>query len=129
MNLKFIRSTFVVTTLFAACLASATAAEASKEIEAISKKMVNALETSNYENFIADGDAGWKKVPKPSFDNMANGIGPRLKAGYTLSYLGEIKQGGAQVTLWRIAFTTGDDLLAKVAIKDGKVTSFGLPRI
>jgi hypothetical protein len=129
MNLKFIRSTFVATALFAASVSSSYAADVSKEIEAVSKKMVHALETSNYEEFIADGDAGWKKVPKPSFDNMANGIGPRLKAGYTLSYLGEVKQGGAQVTLWRIAFKTGDDLLAKVAIKDGKVTSFGLPRI
>jgi opacity protein-like surface antigen len=129
MNLKFIRSTFVASALFAGCMTSAFAADASKEIEAISKKMVGALENAKYDDFIADGDAGWKKVPKASFDSMANGIGPRLKAGYTLTYLGEIKQGGAQVTLWRIAFKTGDDLLAKVSIKDGKVTSFGLPRI
>lgn len=129
MNLKFIRSTFVATALFAGCMTSAFAADASKEVDAISKKMISALENAKYDDFIADGDAGWKKVPKASFDSMANGIGPRLKAGYTLSYLGEIKQGGAQVALWRIAFKTGDDLLAKVAIKDGKVTSFGLPRI
>lgn len=129
MNLKFIRSTLLATTLFATSLTPAIAAEGGKEFESVSKKMVGALETGKFEDFIADGDAGWKKLQKSQFDSMSGMLGPRLKAGYTLSYLGELKLRGSQVTLWRIAFKTGDDLLVTMAVKDGKVSSFGLPRI
>jgi len=127
MSLKFIRSSLIATALFAAGL-TASAAD-NKANEALSTKMVSALETGTFDNFIADGDAGWQKLQKSQFDSMSGMLSPRLKAGYTLSYLGELKLRGAQVTLWRIAFKTGDDLLVTMAVKDGKVSSFGLPRI
>jgi len=34
------------------------------------------------------------------------------------------------MTLWKITFTSGgDELFVTMGVKDGKVTSFGLPRI
>jgi hypothetical protein len=49
----------------------------------------------------------------------------KLKAGYDLAYLGDLNQRGYQVTLWRIRFKSGgDDLLATLSMRDGKVGGY-----
>jgi len=129
MNTKFVRLTVLAAAMLAGCLSSLSAAEASEEYAAMSGKMLKALETGNFEQFIADGNAAWKKLKKGQFDAIAGQLGRRLKAGYETSYLGEFKSGGVQVTLWKIVFKSGDDLLMTMKVKDGKVAAFGLPRV
>jgi hypothetical protein len=42
-----------------------------------------------------------------------------------MTYLGDLNQGGYQVTLWRIRIkSSSDDLLATLSMKDGKVGGF-----
>jgi hypothetical protein len=122
MILPIIRSAFIAVLLAAA---PAFAAEAPKKEEAVSSKLLAALEKSDQEAFVADGDAAFKQLPKAQFEAAVVQIAPRLKAGYEMSFLGELKQRGYQVTLWKLSFKNGgDDALATLSVKDGKVGGF-----
>jgi hypothetical protein len=56
---------------------------------------------------------------------VAAQLGPRFKAGYTATYLGDLNQKGFKITLWRLRFTDGgDDALATLSLKDGKIGGF-----
>lgn len=128
MHTKFLRLALLLTALFSSTVV-ASAAEASKEITAMATKLFTALEKGDFDMFIADGDTSWKSLKKPQFDGMAANIAPKLKAGYGITYLGELKLRGNQVTLWKLDFKgNADDMLATVTIKEGRVNAFGLPR-
>jgi len=90
-----------------------------------STKLLNAITSDDYAAFVADGNAAFQGLKKDQFEAVVSQIGFRLKEGYDLTYLGDLKQKGYQVTLWRIRFKSGgDDLLATLSMKDGKVGGF-----
>lgn len=116
-------------TFAAACLigspAVLSAAEPATEDVALVSKLIDAIEKSDYDSFVADGEAPFKQLKKEQFDPVATQAAPRLQAGHELSYLGDLKQKGYHVTLWRISFKDGsDDALATLSVKDGKVGGF-----
>ena len=103
----------------------ANAVEAPAEAQAESSKLLAAISSGDYAAFVADGDTAFKGINKDRFDKGASQIGPRLKAGYEASYLGELNQRGYKVTLWRLRFPTGgDDSLATLSLKDGKIGGY-----
>ena len=52
-------------------------------------------------------------------------IAPHMKNGYVLTYLGQLRQQGCEVHLWKLTCRDGrDDTLAKLVLKDGKVAVF-----
>jgi len=85
--------------------------------------MLSAQEAHNYDEFVADADDNLKAaLSQTQFDAASNLITKKLKDGYDLSPLGELKQKGFQVFLYRLRpKADGDDLLATLSIKDGKV--------
>jgi len=88
-------------------------------------KLLGSLSSGNYADFVADGDSAFHALPQTAFASVVSQIGAKLKAGYNLAYLGELKQHGYDVTLWKLSFPGGgDDLLATLSIKDGKVDGF-----
>ncbi len=87
--------------------------------------LVAALERADRAAFVVDGDATFSVLGKKQFDALTLQLGSRLKRGYELSPLGELRQRGQQITLWRITFEDGgDDVLAMLSRKDGRVTGF-----
>jgi hypothetical protein len=125
------RRPFRPTALFVVCLsglASAVLGQAPPQVEATMKKMLVATQENSYEDFVADGDSTFKGgMTRQMLDGVNQQLGPRLKAGYTVSYLGKLNQHGFAVHLWRIEFKDGkDDLLATMSVKDGKVGGFWL---
>jgi hypothetical protein len=61
------------------------------------------------------------------FEGVSTLLSPRMKKGYDTAYLGQLKQQGCQVYLWKLVFKDGgDDTLAKLVLKDGKVAGFWL---
>jgi hypothetical protein len=90
------------------------------------KKMLAAIESNDYDTFVAGGDPAFKAaLTKSLFEEGTTKILPRLGAGYTLNYLGALNQGGFTVHLWKLSFKDGkDDLLVKMAMKDGKIGGF-----
>jgi hypothetical protein len=117
--------TSLVTALILSALAITHADEPSPEALAASNKLLAAISSGDYASFIADGDAAFKGLKKEQFDSVAAQLGPRFKAGYTASYLGDLNQRGFQVTLWRLRFTAGgDDALATLSLKGGKIGGY-----
>ena len=88
-------------------------------------KLLLAITADDYTSFVADGNAAFQGLKKDQFESVVSQIGSNLKSGYDLAYLGDLNQRGYQVTLWRIRFKNGgDDLLATLSMKDGKVGGF-----
>ncbi len=112
-------------TLLAGIPAALAAAEPAKEDAALSAKLMAAIVKPDYEAFVADGEDAFKQLRKEQFEAFAAKIGPKLAAGHQFTYLGELKQKGYRVTLWKISFPDGsDDLVASLSVKDGKVGGF-----
>jgi hypothetical protein len=108
---------FVTVSVFAADPPVSSQAEATK--------LVSAIVSDNYAAFVADGNAAFQGLKKDQFESVVSQLGSKLKSGYDLAYLGDLNQRGYLVTLWRIRFQNGgDDLLATLSMKDGKVGGF-----
>jgi hypothetical protein len=115
----------LITALLLGALTLTHAAEAPSDAQAASNKLLAAISSGDYAAFIADGDAAFKGLKKEQFDAVAAQLGPQFKAGYTATYLGDLNQKGYHVTLWRLRFTTGgDDALATLSLKDGKIGGY-----
>ena len=105
----------------------AFAAEPTPAAAAISYKLISALNSGDHGAFIADGEEAFKGLKKEQFDAAVQQFSPRLKSGYEVTYLGDLKQKGYEVSLWKITFKDGgDDLLGTLSLKDGKVGGFWL---
>ena len=95
-------------------------------IEASMKKMLAAIQSNSYDDFVASGDAAFKSgMSKQMLDGVSTQLGPRLKQGYHPTALGKLSQQGYTVYLWKLEFNDKkDDYLVKMAVKDGKVGGF-----
>ena len=90
-----------------------------------SNKLLAAISSGDFAAFVADGNDAFKGLKKEQFDSVCSQLGPRFKAGYQVTYLGDLNQKGYQVTLWRLRFSDGgDDFLASLSLKDGKVGGY-----
>jgi hypothetical protein len=91
-------------------------------------KLLKAVQANDYDTFVADGTDQFKAaLTKPMLQGVSGQLAPRMKKGCDCSYLGELKQQGCQVFLWKLTFKDGgDDTLVKLVLKDGKVAGFWL---
>lgn len=92
------------------------------------ERILKALQTNDHDLFPAgvttEPGTG---VTRRSLEEMSAGMAPRLEKGYDISYLGELKQGGFQVHLWKLAHRDGgDDTLVRLVLENGKVSGFRL---
>lgn len=90
--------------------------------------LMSALETGDLGSFVAPGDATFAKaMTEPMFARISAQIAPRLKKGYGSTFLCPLKKGGYDVFLWKLSFKDGgDDMVASLSMKDGKVGGFFL---
>lgn len=97
-----------------------------KSVQTTFTFLMAAIEENNYGNFVSQGNAAFKQgITKQMFKQVSGQLAPRMKKGYSAVFLGELKQQGYQVYLWKLTFKDGgDDFLAKLSLKDGKVGGF-----
>jgi hypothetical protein len=106
-------------------LGSLHAAEAPEEAAAASRRLVKAVEENSFNDFVKDGEPAFKQLDRKQFEAVAKLFDERMKGGYVVDYLGDMKQQGYHVTLWRFRFKDGgDDALATLSMKDGKVGGY-----
>jgi hypothetical protein len=85
-------------------------------------RLLQAVQNDDYGLFMQDGDAAFQTLSRQNLDSVSQQLAKRLQAGYELVFLGELKQNGYHVTLWKISFKDGgDDVLEKLSTKAGKV--------
>ncbi|HZZ79949.1 MAG TPA: hypothetical protein VFE62_15625 [Gemmataceae bacterium] len=97
-------------------------------VKKIFDKMVDALKTGDKDAFTANASDQVKKgVTDEVMAGLTKEIGARLKKGYEATYLCQLKQADHQVHLWKVTFKDGgDDVVFRLALKDGKVGGFFL---
>lgn len=127
----FIKASFALTLALATCgLLGAPAWAEGKAAppEAVCRRMLEATKSKSYEDFVAEGDDNLRAaLTRQMFDGVSGMVGPKLRKGYQISYLGQLRQDGADVFLWRLDFTgEKDQALVKMAMKDGKVAGIFL---
>ena len=107
---------------------SCFAGEIPEPERAVLDKLLKATEANDYNSFVADGDAGFKAgITTQVLERVSAQLSPRMKQGYQCSYLGELRQRGCRVLLWKLVYKVGgDDVLAKLVLRDGKVAGFWL---
>jgi flavodoxin len=93
--------------------------------QAASDRIIAALRSGDYLAFINGGNEAFKKLKKEQFDSVVKQLAPRFNAGYEVTFLGEMKQQGFEVSLWKFYFKDGgDDLLGTLSLKDGAVGGY-----
>ena len=88
--------------------------------------LLAATAAGDYSRFVSVGDQSFRDGITPEmFHGVSNGLAPRMRRGCTPTYLGQLRQGEAQVSLWQLAFADGgDDELARMSMAQGKVDGF-----
>ena len=86
-------------------------------------KLLKAVEANDYDSFVADGTVAFKAgITKSTLQSVSEQLSTRMKEGYTCSHLGELKQQGMRVLLWKLTYKDGgDDTLVRLALRNGKV--------
>ena len=114
--------------LFLGIAAQTGFAQAPPDLEAVLKQMLTATETGSRAAFIAGGDAAFQADITPAmFGSFSAQFAPRLKRGYTTTFVTQLHQEGYAVYVWKVEFKDGgDDLLFTLAVKNGKVGGFFL---
>ena len=88
---------------------------------------MTAIEKDEHATFVADSENAFQQMKKEQFDSIAAQMAPKFKAGYTITYLGDLKQRGYHLTLWKLSFKDGtDDVLTTLSVKGDKVGGFFL---
>jgi len=125
MNKKYFIAMFFTLSFFIST-GFANTAESSSTADSILTKILNAVENNDLNNFVADGDNQFKAaITKQMFEGVNAMIAPRMKKGYVVVPLGTLNQQGCEVYLRKLVFKdAGDDILARLILRDGKVAGF-----
>jgi RNA polymerase sigma factor (sigma-70 family) len=95
---------------------------ASEQEKTFAANLMKATKDEDYAAFIADGNTAFKTLKEAEFKDLCAEVSPRLKKGYTVVFLGGLKDSGAHVTVWKIAYDDhGNDDLMRVAVINDKV--------
>ncbi|MGC1456383.1 MAG: hypothetical protein WA946_14450 [Nitrospirota bacterium] len=99
---------------------------AAQQYDTTLKQMLDAIQDKSYEPFVARGDLRFKNgFTTTMFTELSRQLGPRLRQGYSMTFLTTLHQRDYMVYVWKLAFKDNkDDLLVNMAIKDGNVTGF-----
>ena len=88
--------------------------------------LLAATAANDYNQFVSLADDTFRNSIHPNaFQLLSQSLAPRMQGGCTSTYLGQFLQNGAQVSLWRLAFTDGgDDRLARMSMSQDRVDGF-----
>lgn len=111
-----------------ALTATVQAADPDPSVQKTFKSLLGAIQANDRDAFVAHATDAVKQGLTPEImEGLNKQFGARLKKGYEASYLCSLKQQGLQVHLWKLSFKDeGDDIVVRVALKDGKVDGFFL---
>ena len=124
-RVRYLRNMKIHTVIIALlATASVVLANSTPEAEKHSERLLKSIETGDFVLFVQDGEPAFQKIEKKSFDSVVSQLATRMKEGYETTYLGTLDQQGYSVTLWKLDFSEGDDALATLSIKDGKVGGY-----
>ena len=109
-------------------VAHAQGAKANPAVQKLFDKIMDAIQKKDRDAFVAEATEEVKKgTTQEVMDAFEKALGTRLKKGFERTYLCQLKQAGHDVHLWKVTFKDGgDDLVVRIALKDGKIGGFFL---
>ncbi len=91
------------------------------------QQLLDAMSRNDYQGFVSQGTPEFGALSEQQFAEVANALSPRLKQGYTVRHLGNLRQQGLDISVWKVSFSDqGDELLATLNVRQGKVGGFFL---
>jgi hypothetical protein len=107
--------------------ARAAVAAAKDPADALMKKMLAALKSHRFDDYVADGTDNLKALSKPSFTLVSAHFGPLLDKGYKTTYLATLAKPDDTIHLWKLVTQgSAEEFLVRVVLRNGKVDSFSL---
>jgi len=105
---------------------AAIAAEPPPAVQKHFEKLLAAMEAKDRAAFVENAtDAVRDGTTEAVMAAIADKVGKRLQQGHQATYLCQLKQLAHEVHLWKISFQDGgDDLVARMVLKDGKLAGF-----
>lgn len=109
-------------------LATAQGAKADKSIQKTFDRLLEAIKGKDRDAFVANAtDAVKEGTSQETMDAFDKNLGSRLKKGFQATYLCELNIMEYKIYLWKMTFTDGgDDMVIRLAFKDGKLAGFFL---
>ena len=94
----------------------------------IHRAVAEIVAEQSYDDFLTDADAQLKSnLSRQQFEGLCGHYTALLRKGYKFEYLGQLRQRGMSVYLWKITVVDGqDDGLIRLVLKDGKPYSFAV---
>jgi hypothetical protein len=94
--------------------------------EGLFRKALAAVASRDHAAFIVHADDELKKeLTKETFEVVSSDLAPRFRLGHTARFLGQLKQRGRDVYLWKVSFKDkSDDGLIRMAVYAGRITGF-----
>jgi hypothetical protein len=85
-----------------------------------------AIAADDYDQFVSvAGDTFRSHITPTTFHALSQSLAPRMQRGCTPTYLGQLRQNGAEISLWILAFADGgDDRLARMSMSQDRVDGF-----
>jgi hypothetical protein len=84
------------------------AAGAEETARPVLDKLLKVVEANDYDSFVVDGTPEVKAaLTKQMLEGVSAQMASRMKKGYDATYLGELKQQGCQVYLWKFTYKDG----------------------
>ena len=107
-------------------LGVAVASEEDVRAYAFLELSILTIDQGDYERFIRLCDEGLRRdITRKKFDKVHRELSPRFRHDWSSRPAGTLRQHGSDVYLWIVTFKdSGDDLLFKMSIKDGKLAGF-----
>ena len=127
-----VRNAFLWASLLVVVLAAGSGltwgADVDPAAQSVLTSLLSAVLNNDYDAFVSNGTPEFKAaLAKQMFEGVSAQVAPRLKGGYSPQFLGDLRQQGLRVYLWKLTFTDGtDDVLAKLVLKEDKVAGFWL---
>jgi hypothetical protein len=89
-------------------------------------RLIQAVEVNNRQAFLKDATSAMSQaITSQVLASVSTNLAPHLANGYALVYLGNLKQSGDAVQIWKVTFKDGrDDALVKMSLNDGKLDGF-----
>lgn len=102
------------------------AAEAVPAVQKAFNTLIGAVEANDRDAFVANATTAVRQgMTHQVMQGLYQVLGTRLANGYKAAYLCRLKQAGHQVHLWKVRFKDGgDDVVIRIALKNGKVGGF-----
>lgn len=85
--------------------------------------ILDATASGNYDLFTTVGNSYYKAgITKQMFEGVSEQLSPRMGEGYSITYLGHLKQLHYQIYLWKLSFEDGgDEFVARLTMDGDKV--------